>query len=164
MDYQEILDNAQSIQEIYRLVKKIAKEYFGYLQAGLLVGLSDLGLYNKGFLGAYYSLNANTIVLNRKALVKVEHSNPELYLPFLFHLMLHEYIHSLGYMDESEVRALAYDISEKYFGEDHLTTRLAKDLNSFLPYLTLEKGDSMPEDIDVEYISGIDIDETRYIM
>jgi len=164
MHYKKSLEKANSFADIFQLVKKIVQDYLGRDQAGLLVGLSDLGNYGHAFLGAFYSLDANTIVINKKPLNNLKRSKPELYNPYLFHVMLHEYIHSLGIFDEQEVRTLAYEITKEYFGENHLATQIALDLGKFIPHLTLGMEFEAPEDMNIEFISGIDRDNTDYIM
>ena len=77
--------------------------------------------------------------------------------------MMHEYIHSLGIMDENEVRQLVYEITQKAFGKSHLATQIAFNLEKFIPNMTF--GDfEAPEDLSIEFIPGIDRDNTDYIM
>ncbi|MBD3203070.1 hypothetical protein GF327_02150 [Candidatus Woesearchaeota archaeon] len=164
MNYQYKLQKAKNIQELFELVKEICYVHFGKDQAGLMVGLSDLGIYGGSFLGAYYSLNANTIVINKKPLSRIRQTNPDLYKPYVFHILLHEYIHSLGYMDETIVRKLVYEISVNYLGKNHLAVKIAADMNEFLPYISLSGNISEPGDLSIEYLSGIDRKNTNYII
>ena len=76
---------------------------------------------------------------------------------------MHEYIHSLGIMDENEVRQLVYEITQNAFGKGHLATQIAFNLEKFIPNLTF--GDfEAPEDLSIEFVSGIDRENTDYIM
>ena len=158
------MEKANNFADIFQLVKKIVKDFVGKDQAGLLVGLSDLGIYDNSFLGAFYSLDANTIVINKRPLDTIKKTDPNLYNPYLFHVLLHEYMHSLGIFDEKQVRVLVYEITKKYFGDSHLATQLALDLEKFLPNLTLGGVVEEPQDMSIEFISGIDKDNTNYIM
>ncbi len=162
MDFNDKYEKANSIQDMFRLVKDFGRRYFGIDQAGLLVGLSDLGSFGSSFLGAYYSLDANTIVINKRPLARI--SGSDLYKPYLFHVLLHEYFHSLGIVDEAEVRKMVLDATRRFLGEDHLATELARDLQKFLPRLVLEGQVQEPETLDIEYLSGIDRENTGYIM
>ena len=45
---------------------------------------------------------------------------------YIFHVLLHEYLHSLGCVDEQETQILTYLISEKVLGSDHQATLIAK--------------------------------------
>ncbi|MBI2134598.1 hypothetical protein HYU09_01280 [Candidatus Woesearchaeota archaeon] len=164
MPYKTSLQKANDFSDIFQIVKKIVQDYLGKDQAGLLVGLSDLGVYGHAFLGAFYSMDANTIVINKRPLNNIKQKNPGLYNPYLFHVMLHEYMHSIGIFDEPEVRMLAYEITKKYFGKNHLATQMALDLEKFLPKLVLGTEFKTPEDMSIEFISGIDRDNTGYIM
>ena len=164
MIYKKSLKKANNFSDIFLLVKKIVQDYLGKDQAGLLVGLSDLGTYGQSFLGAFYSLDANTIIINKRPLNRIKQNKPKLYNPYLFHVLLHEYVRSLGFFDEEQVRMLVYEITKKYFGENHLATQLALDLEKFIPNLTLGMEFEAPEDINIEFISGIDRDNTDYIM
>ena len=163
MDYKKCLEKAKGFAYIFDLVKRTVKNYLNADQAGLLLGLSDLGAYGNAFLGAFYSFDANTIVINKRPLSKIKQKDPNLYNPYIFHVLLHEYIHSLGITEESEVRILAYEITQKFFGKNHLATQIALNLEKFLPNLTFGNFEA-PEDISIEFISGIDRDNTDYIM
>jgi len=164
MPYKKLLEKANNFSDIFLLVKGVVRNYLGKDQAGLLVGLSDLGIYGHAFLGAFYSLDANTIVINKRPLKKIKQVNPNLYNPYVFHVLLHEYLHSLGVFDEEQVLMLVYDITKKYFGKNHLATQLALNLEKFLPQLTLGTEFEAPEEMSIEFLSGIDKDNTNYIM
>jgi len=45
---------------------------------------------------------------------------------FIYSVLLHEYLHSLGICDELKVRRLTYQISREALGEEHPATILAK--------------------------------------
>ena len=49
----------------------------------------------------------------------------------MIHVLLHEYIHSLGFLDERLTEQKTYDISKKQFGKNHVITRLAFDMKNF---------------------------------
>ena len=164
MRYSKFLEKANNFSDIFQLVKKIVLNYLGKDQAGLLVGLSDLGVYGQSFLGSFYSLDANTIIINKRPLKQIEKTNPTLYNPYVFHVMLHEYLHSLGIYDEDQVRMLVYEITQKYFGKNHLATQIALDIEKFLPNLTLGSEFEAPEDMNIEFLSSIDRDNNDYIM
>jgi len=164
MPHKKSLANATNFSDIFQIVKKIVQDYVGEDQAGLLVGISDLGNYGQAFLGAFYSMDANTIVINKRPLDTIQRTQPDLYNPYVFHVMLHEYLHSLGILEEDQVRLFAYEISKKYFGSNHLTTQIAFDLERFLPQLSLGTEFEAPEEMNIEFVNGIDKDNTDYIM
>lgn len=164
MDYKKSLEKAKNFADIFHLVKNAVKNCLGTDQAGLLLGLSDLGAYGNAYLGAFYSFDANTIVINKRPLNKIKNASPNLYNPYLFHVLLHEYIHSLGILEEGQVRQIVYEITQKHFGKNHVATQMAFDLEKFIPNMTFEDNFEPPEDLSIEFVSGIDRDNTDYIM
>ena len=167
MDYEQKLMKAKTFADIFDIVKAMVSEFLGVDQAGLMVGLSDLGQFGRGFVGAFYSLNANTIVINKRPLSRLKQTSPELYNPYLFHVMLHEYIHSLGVYDETQVRQLVFEVSSRFFGENHIASQIASNLDNFLPnlvYPSAEYEETLPEDVGIEFIPGIDRKNTDYII
>ena len=164
MDYGKKIKNAKSISEIFEIAKNIVREYLGAEQAGLMVGISDLGYHNNGFIGAFYLLNSNMIVINKRPLGRLLQTNPALYNYYLFHVILHEYLHSVGSEDEDETRQLVYEISGHYFGESHAITQFASKIEKFMPNLTYPgKCHMEPKDINIEFIKGIDRKNINYI-
>ena len=163
MNCKKSLEKAKNFADIFKIVKDTVKNYLGTDQAGLLLGLSDLGAYGHSYLGAFYSFDANTIIINKRPLSRIKETNPALYNPYIFHVMAHEYMHSLGITDEKEVRQLVYEITKKAFGKSHLATQIAFNIDRFVPNLTF--GDfEAPEDLSIEFVSGIDKENTGYIM
>jgi len=150
------LEECRTISDIFELVKSLVWKSLRKEQAGLMVGIADLGTHPEGFIGAYYSLNANSIVINKKPLAKIE---DDYYKPYLFHLILHEYIHSLGFFDEEQARRLTYKVSKNYFGRSHIVTQFAVNMNKFFPILH----NSPIEDPNIDFLPNIDRRNTGYI-
>ena len=164
MDYEKELKKAKTFADIFEIVKDMVRKFLGAEQAGLLVGVTDLGAHNNGFIGAFYSFNANMIIINKKPLARILQTNPSLYNCYLFHVMLHEYIHSIGSYDEVQTRQLVHEVSHHYFGEKHIVTQLASDIEKFIPNLTYPvQGFQPPQDINIEFVKGIDKKNTNYI-
>lgn len=163
MSYELTLQNAKNISDIFEMVKKVVKEVIGVDQAGLLVGVSDLGGNNNGFIGAFYSLDANTIIINKRPLSRIMDTNPQLYNYYLFHIILHEYIHSIGSFDEAQTRQLVYEVSRNCFGEEHIVTKLATNMSAFIPSLLHPTELPQIQDSNIEFVMGIDKSNTNYI-
>ena len=164
MEHEKELKKAKTFADIFEIVKEIVREYIGAEQAGLIVGITDLGIHNKGFIGAFYSLDANMIIINKKPLARILQTNPSLYNYYLFHVMLHEYIHSIGSYDEAQTRQLVHEISEHYFGNNHIVTQLALNIGRFMPHLIYPvQGFQPPQDINIEFAKGIDRKNINYI-
>lgn len=119
------LDKCMDFACVFELVKKAVKDKLGLSRAGLMLGLADLPLR----VGAYHGVGGNFIVMNRKLLDRVIHSaeNRREINSYVFYILLHEYLHSLGVLDEVEVKRLASEVCERALGENHPATRMAKD-------------------------------------
>ena len=164
MGYEKELKKAKTFADIFEIVKGMVMEFLGAEQAGLLVGVTDLGAHSNGFIGAFYSLNANMIIINKKPLARILQTSPSIYNYYLFHVMLHEYIHSIGSYDEVQTRQLVYEVSQHYFGKEHVVTQLASSIEKFIPNLTYPvQGFQPPQDISIEFVRGIDRKNTNYI-
>lgn len=87
--------------DTFESVKEVVRKTAGRSRAGLMLGLQELGTFPNGFVGAYYPINSNLIVMNKTPLRRIKETNPHLLEPYSFHVLLHEYIHSLGIIDES---------------------------------------------------------------
>ncbi len=156
MEFTQQLIKCVSINDVFELVKQVAMEHLGMDQAGLLLGLADLGAYPQGYVGAFYAPDANTIVVNRKILDKVKRETPELYVPYLFHVLMHEYIHSLGCYDERETRAITAQVCEQ------LGNKTVAQLSQGLLFPQMMHTEP-PQDVSIDYLTGIDRKNTSYI-
>ncbi len=118
------LDQAQSFNEVYEIVKDTAKRSTGRYRVGLMLVLDDLPLQ----VGAYHPVGSNSIVMNRLFLqiVQATASSKRIVNSFIYTILLHEYLHAVGFLSESQVRPLAHRISLESFGQDHVATRLAE--------------------------------------
>ncbi|MBI4452282.1 hypothetical protein HY637_02545 [Candidatus Woesearchaeota archaeon] len=163
MDYDSKIAKARNFSDIFEIVKEAVYEYLGAEQAGLMVGVTDLGSYQNGFIGAFYSFNSNSIIINKRPLARILQTNPSIYNYYLFHVMLHEYIHSIGSYDEAQTRLLVHEISGHYFGNGHVVTQLASNIEKFIPNLTFPEGLIEPTDINIEFVKGIDRKNINYI-
>jgi hypothetical protein len=117
------LENCENFGDVFEIVKKSVKEYLGKERAGLMLVLADLPLN----LGAFHGVGTNSIVMNRTLLdkiVKAGHSRTQVN-SFVYSILLHEYLHSLGLIEESEVRSLVREISIRWFGDNHPASRIA---------------------------------------
>lgn len=159
MSYEKRIAEARSIAKMFAIAKDMVSEYLGAEQYGLLVGISDLGMQRNGFVGAYYSPDANTIIINKRPLAKILRQNPAHFNNYLFHVMLHEYVHSLGLYDEAQTRQVVGEMTAHYFGEEHAITQLTWDIGKHFTHYT----DEPPADLSIEFVDGIDRKNTDYI-
>lgn len=121
---QKRIMDAQGYDEMWKLVKDNVKRVLKKERVGMMLFLDDLPLR----LGAYHPLGTNNIVLNRSLVQIVEATTKsrKVLNAFIYTLLLHEYLHTLGYTQESQVRSVVYEISSTCFGNEHVTAQLAK--------------------------------------
>ena len=122
-DYREELNKSEDFGDVFEVVKRSVKEHLHKERGGLMLVLADLPLQ----LGAFHSLGSNSIVMNRTLLERVVASgHPQTYVKsFVYSILLHEYLHSLGLVDETEVRGLVREVSSNSFGSGHPATSIA---------------------------------------
>ncbi|MEK6852012.1 MAG: hypothetical protein AABY30_05695 [Candidatus Thermoplasmatota archaeon] len=162
MDFPKLLDGTRTLADIFELVKRAVERDVGYARGGLMLGLADLGNHPHGFIGAFYPIATNVIVMNKVPLARVKETNPELWRPYAFHVLLHEYLHSVGYVDELRCRQKVYDLSLALFGEHHLVTRIATDVSKFFPNLVYPDVAWRPEELSIELVPGFDRGSASY--
>jgi len=117
------LDNSENFGDVFEIVKRSVKDQLGKERAGLMLVLADLPMN----LGAFHGMGTNSIVMNRALLDRiVKGGNSRIQVnSFVYSILLHEYIHSLGVIEEKDVRGLVREISLKTFGNDHPAAKIA---------------------------------------
>ncbi|MEM2103549.1 MAG: hypothetical protein QW717_01495 [Candidatus Bathyarchaeia archaeon] len=123
-NYRLRLENATGYGEIWEIVKETVAYSLGQRRAGLMLFLDDLPPQ----LGAYHPYGTNNIILNRILVKAVEAStnSRRILNAFVYNLLLHEYLHALGHVSELKVRQMVYHVAKECFGEEHITTSIAK--------------------------------------
>jgi len=124
-----------SLIDTFEDVKEAVRKIEGRSRAGLMLGLQEIGSSLDGFVGAYYPVASNIIIVNTTPLRRILETNKRLLKPYAFHVLLHEYIHSLGYLDEAITERKTYEISKQYFGKDNIITKFSTDMQKFFPNL-----------------------------
>jgi hypothetical protein len=117
------LESSENFGDIFEIVKRSVKQQLGMERAGLMLVLADLPMH----LGAFHGVGTNQIVMNRALLdriVAAGHPRSQINA-FVYSILLHEYLHSLGVIDESEVRRLVNEISVNTFGPNHPASTIA---------------------------------------
>lgn len=112
------LANDASFDQMFEMVKRVVEKQKGLHRAGLTLLLGNL----PSNIAAYYPIGSNYIVLNKylvKKIHQVAKSNLE-FNSFVYTVLMHEYLHSLGFLDESEVRGLVENIVSSEFGRESI--------------------------------------------
>lgn len=137
-------------------VKESVRRTEGLSRAGLMLGLQELGSSPGGFIGGYYTLYSNLIVMNQTSLRRILETDPSLMRPYSYHVLLHEYIHSLGFFDEDTTRRKTYDVTRTTFGEGHTATRMACDMKPYFPNLVYPSIGFSSDCAPIELVEGFD--------
>ena len=113
--------------------------------------------------GDYHQVGSNGIVLNRRLVDAMANSAKSVteFNSFIFSLLLHEYLHSLGYLNEHEVSDLVQKISLEVFGADHPAVQMSKEIP--VTRMLLDAPTSKPEK-GLELIRNFEKPRHRYIV
>lgn len=151
------LESAKNYGDVFALVKKAVKRSLGQHRVGLMLYLGNLPMK----VGAFHPMGTNDIVLNRRLLEAAAKTEPK-WKAYVFSILLHEYLHSLGYADERQVRGLTYRISLDNFGRDHPVVEAAVTG----PWVNLSREDfeSMGEEMDLERVQDFERVDSGYII
>lgn len=123
MNFGNKLKECSDFKGIFDLVKSAVETTIDKRRIGLILGLTNLPLN----IGAFHQVGSNFIIMNKALLKKIAGSNDKkLTNSYLFHVLLHEYLHSLGYLNEQETQILAYEISKSVLGAEHAATLIAR--------------------------------------
>lgn len=163
VDFKTRLEEAKTLADIFEVVKAIVLKSMKKSRGGLMLGMADLGNHPKGFLGGFFTVGSNVIVLNKNPLQRITETRPELYKPYAFHVLLHEYIHSLGYLDERMVNSKVYEITKDALGEEHLATQIAASTESFIKHLVYPDTAWKADDDRLELEKDFDRSSVSYI-
>ena len=111
--------------------------------------------------GAFHPMGTNDIVLNRKLIDAAAKTEPK-WKAYVFSILLHEYLHTLGYVDEKQVRSLTYRICLDNFGRGHYIVEAA----ATGPWVNLspEAFESLGEEIDLERVPDFERIDSGYII
>jgi hypothetical protein len=125
MQFRERVANLKDFNEAFELVKSVVLQKFRMHRAGLSLILQLM----PSNLGAYHMLGSNAIVMNSYLLVAVRKiaGSIEEYNSYIFMVLAHEYLHSLGIVDENIVRQMTFDLCKWMLGDDHAATKMAKE-------------------------------------
>ena len=128
------LSTAQDFDAIFEMVKSATESSLRLHRAGLTLVLGDI----PNDVGAYHEMGSNAIVINRNLLRIVEKLSKgrSKRNSYVFMILLHEYLHSLGYASDRQVRQLGKRISDEFLGRSHLAGEMAvRPLDQFFPDL-----------------------------
>ena len=125
LQFREKIVNLKDFNEAFELVKSAVLQKFRMHRAGLSLILQVM----PSNLGAYHMLGSNAIVMNSYLLATVRKiaGSTEEYNSYMFMVLAHEYLHSLGITDENTVRQMTFELCRWMLGDDHTAARMAKE-------------------------------------
>jgi len=128
------LNDCNDFSCILEIVKNCVDKTLGKRRNGLMLGLTDLPLN----VGAFHAVPSNLIMINKKLLNAIMQYDKKLVNAYLFHVLLHEYLHTLGFLNEKETGILVYIMSRDFLGEQHPSTLIARHgINCVFPRLEI---------------------------
>ena len=108
------LEKAKTYGDIFAIVKTAVKRTLGLHRVGLMLYLGNLPIR----VGAFHPMGTNDIVINRRLLGQTKSIKQK---SNVFTILLHEYLHTLGFQDERKVKRLTYKVCQDNFGKNHPT-------------------------------------------
>ncbi len=147
---------------IFEQVKKDVRKITGKKRAGLSLKLAEIGMDQGRFIAGMHFSPGTDIVMNKAPLeILLIHQPYEIIWAYIYHILLHEYIHALGALNEMQCRDITLRVSEAIFKEtDHPAIILAKKgIGTYFPNLQLiyAPPDLQRDGIPIEYIHGFDM-------
>ena len=156
----QALSAAEGFDQIFEMVKAATERALGMHRAGLTLVLGDI----PNSVGAYHEMGSNAIVMNRNLLRIVEKlsKGKTRRNSYVFMNLLHEYLHSLGYTSDRQVRELGRRITGRFLGRRHPASEMAvRPLDQFFP--GLDKFSAFRDRGEYQTVRRFDSSSTPYI-
>jgi len=161
-------DLKQKMPEIFEKVKNDVRKITGRHRAGLSLRLAEMGRFRGGFIGGMHFYPGTEIIMNLSPLKVMFKKNKEYEIiwAYTYHILLHEYIHSLGIIDENACQTNTRYISEQIFkNKNHWALKIAKyGIGVAFPELNIKIDDHAwhLEGTPIEYVDGFDRESQSY--
>lgn len=169
MDYQNL---KRKIPDIFEKVKRDVDRFINRHRAGLSLGLVEMGFAKRGFIGGMYFSGGTMILMNSSALrvllVKREITDA-IILAYVYHILLHEYVHSLGYLNERTCRQITLYITKEVIQnenlpDNHPTLMMANlGIGVYFPEIIYAPpGFKLKGNLEIERVENFDKGSTTY--
>jgi len=149
------LEQAKTYGDIFALVKGAVKRSLGLHRVGLMLYLGNLPMR----VGAFHPVGTNDIVINRRLLGSTTSLKDKSHV---FAILVHEYLHTLGFADERQVKKLTYKVCQENFGRGHPAAEAA--LTGPWSDLTDEDFEGMEPDLNLELVRDFEKIDSGYII
>ena len=162
-----LIELKKQIPDIFERVKRDVERVINQHRAGLSLGLVDMGFSRGGFIGGMYFSGGTMILMNSSAL-KLLLSKPtteEIVLAYVYHILLHEYIHSLGYLNERTCRRITYLVTKEVIPnqEDPAYIMATRGIGEYFPEIKYAPaGFKIQNNLYIETVENFDKGSTNY--
>jgi len=78
-NYPARLERAKDLADIFEIVKDAVSAQLGLSRGGLMLGIAELGGRPDSWIGGFYPVATNIIVMNKGPMNKILRERPELY-------------------------------------------------------------------------------------
>lgn len=136
-------------------MKGAVKRSLGLHRVGLMLYLGNLPMR----VGAFHPMGTNDIVINRRLLGSTTNLKEK---SQVFAILVHEYLHTLGFTDERQVRRLTYKVCQESFGRSHPAAEAA--LTGPWTDLTEEDYQDIEPELNLELVRDFEKIEGGYII
>ena len=153
------LDGTLDFNDIFSIIKASVKKELGLERSGIGLALADL----PNSLGAFWEVGGNYLVINENLVNGfLVSGRPRIeYNSFILVILMHEYLHSLGFIDEDKARRATLFVCSRLFIREHPAYRLAAsdpwEIYPFLIGLPRSGKDGMT------FVRDFDLSSTPYI-
>ena len=164
----KIQELKKEIPTIFEKVKRDVEKVINRHRAGLSLGLVELGFSQYGFVGGMFFSGGTMILMNSTALrllLAKEDISEDIIHAYVYHVLLHEYIHSLGCLNERHCREITYYVTKEVIENvDHPALVMAvRGIGAYFPEIIYAPaGFEIPRNITIENVENFDKSSTTY--
>lgn len=158
----------KKIPDIFEKVKRDVEKVVNFHRAGLSLGLVELGFSNKGFIGGMFFSGGTMILMNSTALrvlLLKKGISDDIVYAYVYYILLHEYFHSLGFLNERQCREYTLHVTKKVFqNEEHPAyTMASKGIGVYFPEIIHAPMDfQIKGTLEIERVENFDKSSTTY--
>jgi hypothetical protein len=161
----------KKIPDAFERIKRDVQKVLRQRRAGLNLGFVDMGMSPQGFVGGMFFSGGTMILMNTRALQVLlddttNRNMPEIAEYYVYHVLMHEYVHSLGYLDERECRDVTAYITHELYPHNHPISIMAdRGIGVYFPqfiYAPENFAFKSPQDGSIELVKGFDRGSTTY--
>ena len=166
-----LIELKKQIPDIFERVKRDVERVINQHRAGLSLGLVDMGFSRGGFIGGMYFSGGTMILMNSSALKllisksEIAEISEEIILAYVYHILLHEYIHSLGYLNERTCHRITSFVTKEVIPnpEDPAHIMATRGIGVYFPEIKYAPvGYKMQNNLYIEHVENFDKGSTNY--